>query len=213
MFADEADANQAEKSEVKRRPLYVCRAVHNGVWVAGTQKERERRCTVTMHGMVESYEKYELLENVDGAARIAWVYWDRYLQSSVGAVYVDKTLIARREASGSEKSDGEGAPRYTHYIGTLSSYDNFGSITYVNEVRRSRRRRRGEERNGTRKRESERGGGKRGLRNELNRYRSRSDLAFVSSGRGSVSREREFARMSRNRVARAGRDAIASTPP
>lgn len=132
MFADDAYANQAEKPEMKRRPLYVCRAMHSSVWVAGTQKDKERRCTVTIHGIVKSYEKYELLENVDGAARIAWVYWDKYKQPLLGAVYVDKMLVARHEVKGDEKKDVK--PRYTHYIGTLNSNDNFGTIVYVNEV-------------------------------------------------------------------------------
>lgn len=120
---------------MKRRPLYVCRAVHSGVWVAGTQRDRERRCTVTIHGIVHSYEKYELLENVDGAARIAWVQWDKFQQPSVGAVYVDKMLLVARHEVNERKDTAR--PRYTHYIGTLISYENsFGSISYVNEVRR-----------------------------------------------------------------------------
>lgn len=125
---DENYANQAEKPEARRRPLYVCRAMHSSVWVAGTQKDKERVCTVTIHGVVQSYEKYELLENIDGAARIAWVHWDKYLQSHhLGAVYVgDKMLVARHVDENKE-------PRYTHYIGTLSSTENFGTIIYANE--------------------------------------------------------------------------------
>lgn len=127
---DENYANQAEKLEARRPALYVCRAMHSGVWVAGTQKENEKVCTVTIHGVVQSYEKYELLENVDGAARISWVHWDRYMQPHLGAVYVlDKMLVARHEVPKDKKK-----PRYTHYIGTLSSVENFGTIVYVNEV-------------------------------------------------------------------------------
>lgn len=108
----------------------MCRAIHSGVWVAGTQKEKEKVCTVTIHGVVQSYEKYELLENVDGAARISWIQWNKYTPPPVGAVYVDKTmLVARHEVP----KDLE-KPRYTHYIGTLSSPENFGTIVYVNEV-------------------------------------------------------------------------------
>lgn len=128
---DETYANQAEKPET--RPLYVCRAIHNGVWVAGMQRNKEKVCTVTMHGVVQSYEKYELLENVDGAARIAWDHWDKYLQPHLGAVYVDKMLIARHMVPKDKKE-----PRYTHYIGSLNSFENFGTISYANEVNFSR---------------------------------------------------------------------------
>lgn len=126
LVADESYANQAE---ARKPALYVCRAMHSSVWVAGTQKEKERTCTVTIHGLVQSYDKYELLENVDGAARVSWVPWNRYTQPHVGAVYVDKMLVARHEVPKDKKK-----PRYTHYIGTLSSVENFGTIIYVNEV-------------------------------------------------------------------------------
>ncbi|XP_018365953.1 PREDICTED: protein unzipped isoform X1 [Trachymyrmex cornetzi] len=126
---DSQDENYANQAEIKRLVLYVCRAMHSGVWVAGTQKEKEKVCTVTIHGVVQSYEKYELLENVDGAARISWIQWNKYTPPPVGAVYVDKTmLVARHEVP----KDLE-KPRYTHYIGTLSSPENFGTIVYVNE--------------------------------------------------------------------------------
>lgn len=132
---DESYANQAEKSEARRRPLYVCRAMHNSVWVAGTQKDKERVCTVTMYGSVQSYDKYELLENIDGAARIAWIRLDKYLQPHVGAVYVDNKMLVARHMVPKDKKE----PRYTHYIGTLSS-ENFGNIIYVNEVSSLRNR-------------------------------------------------------------------------
>ncbi|KYM99646.1 Protein unzipped [Cyphomyrmex costatus] len=126
---DSQDENYANQAEERRLVLYVCRAMHSGVWVAGTQKEKEKVCTVTIHGVVQSYEKYELLENVDGAARISWTQWNKYTPSPVGAVYADKTmLVARHEVP----KDLE-KPRYTHYIGTLNSPENFGSIIYVNE--------------------------------------------------------------------------------
>ncbi|XP_011876002.1 PREDICTED: protein unzipped [Vollenhovia emeryi] len=122
---DDSFVNQAE---ARRSALYVCRAMHNGVWVAGTQKEKERVCTVTIHGVVQSYEKYELLENIDGAARIAWVHWNKYMQPHLGAVYVDSMLVARYEVPKDRRK-----PRYSHYIGTLNSGENFGTIVYVNE--------------------------------------------------------------------------------
>lgn len=107
----------------------MCRAMHS-VWVAGTQRDKERVCTVTIHGVVQSYEKYELLENIDGAARIAWVHWDKYLQPHLGAVCVDKSWLVARHMVPKDKKE----PRYTHYIGTLSSTENFGTIIYANEV-------------------------------------------------------------------------------
>lgn len=116
------------------RPLYVCRAMHSSsVWIAGMQKDKERSCIAALHGSVQQYDKYELLENLDKAARITWVRWSKFSQSSVGAVFVDKMLVARYEANSDDKRDSTKTPKYTHYIGTLNS-NNFGTISYVNEV-------------------------------------------------------------------------------
>lgn len=106
----------------------------SSVWVAGTQRNKEKYCTVTLHGSVQSYQKYELLENVDGAARIVWVRWTKFSQPLLGAVYVDKMLVARYKTDSDDKKNTTKKSRYTHYIGTLNSNDNFGSIIYANEV-------------------------------------------------------------------------------
>ena len=127
---DNSYNNQAEKSE-RQKPLYVCRVLHTTVWVAGTQKGDEQRCTVTIHGSVQSYDKYELLENVDNAARVNWQHWDKYKPTPIGAVATENMFIARHAAS-SDKSSPGATPRYTYYIGTLNS-DNLGSISYVKD--------------------------------------------------------------------------------
>lgn len=126
---DDSFNNQAEKS-VKKKPLYVCRVLHATVWVAGTQRGDEKRCTATIHGNVQSYDKYELLENVDNAARINWEYWDKYKPTLVGAVATEKMFVARHTAQADKNSE---TPRYTHYIGTLNSPDIQGSISYVKD--------------------------------------------------------------------------------
>lgn len=106
--------------------------LHTTVWVAGTQKGDEQRCTVTIHGSVQSYDKYELLENVDNAARVNWQHWDKYKPTPIGAVATENMFIARHAAHGDKGSPGA-TPRYTYYIGTLNS-DNLGSISYVKDV-------------------------------------------------------------------------------
>nr|KAF7429956.1 hypothetical protein H0235_006354 [Vespula pensylvanica] len=115
-----------------KRPLHVCRALHNGVWVSGTQLGDEKRCTVSIHGNVRSYEKYDLLENVDNAARVSWRHWDIYTPLPVGAVATDKMYVARYEVSIDEANPS--LPyTYTHYIGTMNMNDNFGTIFYVKD--------------------------------------------------------------------------------
>ncbi|XP_014600422.1 PREDICTED: protein unzipped isoform X1 [Polistes canadensis] len=115
-----------------KKPLHVCRALHNSVWVSGTQLADEKRCTVSIHGNVRSYEKYDLLENVDNAARISWRHWNIYTTLPVGAVATDKMFVARYERPIGETNSN--LPyTYTHYIGTMDTNDNFGTIFYVKE--------------------------------------------------------------------------------
>ncbi|KAK9301088.1 hypothetical protein QLX08_006427 [Tetragonisca angustula] len=128
---DDSFNNQAEKSE-RKRPLYVCRVLHSTVWVAGTQRGDEQRCTVTIHDNVQSYDKYELLENIDNAARVNWEYWDKYKNTPFGAVATEKEkMFVARHATETDKNTS--SPRYTHYIGTLTALDILGSISYVRD--------------------------------------------------------------------------------
>ncbi|XP_017752376.1 PREDICTED: protein unzipped [Eufriesea mexicana] len=128
---DDSYNNQAEKSE-RKRPLYVCRALHTTVWVAGSQRGDEQRCTVTIHDNVQSYDKYELLENVDNAARVNWEYWDKYRSTPLGAVAMEKMFVARHAAENDKNKTTTGL-RYTHYIGTLTTHNILGSISYVKD--------------------------------------------------------------------------------
>ncbi|XP_014205059.1 protein unzipped [Copidosoma floridanum] len=107
------------------RPIFICRAKHNDLWVAGSQKMGEKNCTVTYLGSVGSYKHYQLLENVEGAARISWNKWSKYASPPSGAVASDKLYVARHEASQSTSQ--------THYIGTLDSQDMPSSIQYAKE--------------------------------------------------------------------------------
>ncbi|XP_003704004.1 beta-pore-forming protein unzipped [Megachile rotundata] len=130
---DDSHNNQAEKSE-RKRPLYVCRVLHTTVWVAGSQRGDERRCTVTIHGSVQSYEAYELLENMDNAARVNWEHWDKYKSTPIGAVATsEKMFVARHAVHNGKDETHDKTTRFTHYIGTLSSSDNLGTISYVKD--------------------------------------------------------------------------------
>ncbi|XP_011502533.1 PREDICTED: protein unzipped [Ceratosolen solmsi marchali] len=117
--------------QIKKRPIFVCRAMHNGIWVAGGQKEGDKRCTVTLTGNVRSYERYQLLENVENAARVSWNDWTKFYRPPFGSVATDKLYVARHIIN-QTAHNGE-RPFQTHYIGTLSSQDTLGTITYVKE--------------------------------------------------------------------------------
>lgn len=104
--------------------------MHNGNWVAGGQKQGDKHCNVSLTGSVGSYERYQLLENVDKAARISWENWTKLYQTPVGAVATSKFFVARHGVNKSEN----GHDLVHYYIGTLDSQDSLGSIYYVKEV-------------------------------------------------------------------------------
>ncbi|KAK0082720.1 hypothetical protein PV325_009933 [Microctonus aethiopoides] len=116
----------------KERQMFVCRASHKAAWVAGTQLEGEKQCTVTFLGSVSSYDRYELLENVENAARLSWLSWDKYQQIPSGAVATDTMFIARH-VSNDDNGNEDGTSSKIQYIGTLDKTSNLGTITYVKD--------------------------------------------------------------------------------
>ncbi|XP_015118448.1 protein unzipped [Diachasma alloeum] len=115
----------------EQREMYVCRAAQSGVWVAGAQLKGEKRCTVTVLGTVQTVENYDLLENVDNAARLSWVSWDKFHQIPTGAVVTETMYVARHVVTSDETDKDSAIRTYTHYIGTLNHDEKLGTIAYV----------------------------------------------------------------------------------
>lgn len=88
---------------------------------------------VTSLSIVRSYEKYDLLENTESAARVSWVDWDKYKDIPVGAVApsVSESYFVARHLAEEENED---SLTQTHYIGTLNTKDGLGKITYIKSV-------------------------------------------------------------------------------
>lgn len=105
--------------------------MHNGNWVAGGQKQGDKHCNVSLTGSTGSYERYQLLDNVDKAARISWENWSKLYPIPPGAVATSKFFVARHKVDG-QSEHGHDLGHY--YIGTLDSQDSLGSIYYVKEV-------------------------------------------------------------------------------
>ncbi|XP_011311766.1 protein unzipped [Fopius arisanus] len=115
----------------EQREMYVCRAAQSGVWVAGAQLKGEKKCTVTVLGIVQAVENYELLENVDNAARLSWVSWSKFYPIPTGAVVTETMYVARYPVTRNETDKDTLTPTYTHYIGTLNHDEKLGTIAYV----------------------------------------------------------------------------------
>ncbi|XP_058799185.1 protein unzipped isoform X2 [Phymastichus coffea] len=117
-----------EGTDTISRSIFVCRALHNGVWVAGARRDGENNCTVSLTGSVRTYERYQLLENVENAGRISWKNWTKYYTPVPGTVASSDRLYVARVTL---EDEAMGKP--VHYIGTLNAQDSLGIITYVKE--------------------------------------------------------------------------------
>lgn len=116
--------------ELKRIPIFICRAFHNGIPVTGGLIEGEKRCLVSLSGTVHPYDRYDLLENVENSARLVWVFWDKFHPEPVGTIATDRTLYIARHNETVKNYQNEFDKRVTH-IGRLDSKEGLGKIIYV----------------------------------------------------------------------------------
>jgi len=108
-----ADASEAEDENQKvhvtevdeellddsdEHSVLLCRARHNGIVLAGAVVDG--KCLVSLAKEVKGYERYDVLRNVQNAARLQWRQWNQYNGRPFGAVSVaddGKIYIARRQ--------------------------------------------------------------------------------------------------------------------
>ncbi|XP_014283808.1 protein unzipped [Halyomorpha halys] len=116
-----------------QRNIFICRAKHIGMgkWVPGQLKTGSGGCLISQHDKVETYEKYEVLENVEGGARLSWGKWSKLSDVPVGAVSAGESYVARKKIK-MDDTDTESLG-VTHLIGKLTDYSGFAKLTAVNE--------------------------------------------------------------------------------
>lgn len=117
---------------------YVCRALHNGLWIPGVLRYGQHQCQISLSGRVFRYERYEVLENVDNGARLSWVHWDRFNGLTLGAVAggdMDTMYVARRHVTADGEDGGKTAIGMRHLVGKLDTKEGMGRITVIKQVR------------------------------------------------------------------------------
>lgn len=67
-------------SEQEKYPIYVCRAVIEGVVVTGHTLKRDSRivCIVSFHTEVRTHHAFEVLLNKGDAAKLTWIPWSKF---------------------------------------------------------------------------------------------------------------------------------------
>lgn len=140
-LADEGDQNDLQpfginkKPETKKNEIYICRALHNGAWIpGGLHEDREDKCTVSFIGKVYEYERYEVLQNVDNAARLVWSDWQDD-EVPAGAVSCGADIYIAHRASPKFKLIDNNYPIGTSFlIGKVDVKEGlFGRISVINE--------------------------------------------------------------------------------
>jgi hypothetical protein len=113
------------------------------MWVSGELRPEDKSCIVSFLGVKKSYERYQVLQNVDDGARLSWSRWYKYSIVPTGAVACGdgvETFVARRRGGSNQESNTaydtniDGTPGFTYHIGKLDPKDGLGKISILNEV-------------------------------------------------------------------------------
>ncbi|CAH0556536.1 unnamed protein product [Brassicogethes aeneus] len=116
---------------VSTKPVYICRAKANGIWVTGQLRLDKNVCIVSHYNHVNEEKNFEILINIENSARLSWVYRDKYTLNPQGAVCSDEQhtlFIARRKA----KVHGKGGS-LSYYVGIFDSTEDLGVFHLVDQ--------------------------------------------------------------------------------
>ncbi|XP_056648619.1 protein unzipped [Diorhabda sublineata] len=128
----ELSENETGEDDLTKRPVYVCRAKINSVWVSGQLRPTKNVCVVSLYGKVTDYKEFDVLISIEDSAKLSWVHKDKYTLISQGAVTngenVLRSFVARRAANSHDK---EGS--LSHYIGKFTPSENLGMFYVVDQ--------------------------------------------------------------------------------
>lgn len=126
--------NLTNRSHVKQNKIFVCRARVNGNWVPGALFEYIPICIVSLVKVSEQHH-YEVLQNVDQAARLIWKDWERSIGIPDLAISAGEYFIAHAVNPNLEIKSKELAIGMTHLMGKVDPHEGvFGKLSVVDEV-------------------------------------------------------------------------------
>lgn len=116
--------------ETVHKPVYVCRAKINSIWVPGQLRPNKPVCIVSLYKKVSEYSQFEILVSIEGSSRLSWAHKNKYTLIAQGAVTSGETksYIARRSAN-SHNKDGS----LTYNVGKCTSSENLGVFHLVDQ--------------------------------------------------------------------------------
>lgn len=113
LFLAEPNDNEAEETEnetedgTSNKPVYVCRAKVNSVFVSGQLRPDKHVCVASLYGNVSQYKQFDILRSIENSAKLSWVQKSKYILLPQGAVTSGenllRTFVARRSANSHNK--------------------------------------------------------------------------------------------------------------
>lgn len=117
------DANST--ADLTGTPVYVCRAIANGIWVSGHLKQESKQCVVSIFNKLtkaRQQDHFEVLVNLENRGRLSWVNKNKYSLLPAGSVEGgDKIYVARRKVNFHKREAA-----LTHIVGYCNPGENFG---------------------------------------------------------------------------------------
>lgn len=105
------------------------------MWEPGTLLNKSRLCQVSNIEKVYTTEQYEVLQNVEQAARLVWKAWDRNTEIALKAVSADHYYVAHTHSPNLKIYSEKLAVGQTHWIGKIDpKYGLIGRMSVINEV-------------------------------------------------------------------------------
>lgn len=130
--------NSSLRSAIQERKIYVCRANVNGNRIPGALIEKspgKSTCVVSLVMKVYHQDKFEVLQNVDRAARLLWKDWEKNTHVPHSTVISDEQPIAHSTSPNFKVLDENLALGTSFLMGKIDmNLGLFGKMSVVTEV-------------------------------------------------------------------------------
>ena len=121
-------------SQLRESKIYICRAFLDGIWVPGAVFEHNKLC-VPMMSKAQEIGQYDVLINIDQAARLVWKNWDRQTEVPRGAVSAGEYFIAHTASPELTVLNETVAIGLVYRIGKIDPSEGiFGKMSVLDEV-------------------------------------------------------------------------------
>ncbi|CAD7089199.1 unnamed protein product [Hermetia illucens] len=117
-------------------PIYVCRAIIDGIYTSGHTEKRQQRtlCLVSMHSEVKSHHAFDILINKGQGAKLIWMSWTKFTPYiptgavSCGGQLTEAFFVARHKTKLYQETNGAVQHGPDYNLGWLDPHNRLGKI-------------------------------------------------------------------------------------